>query len=180
MEASEDNVVLDLHEYYEKQTYRNRFEILGVNGKMSLTIPVQGQKGEKILTKDIRIAEHSWRKQHIKSIRSAYGRAAFFEFYFDEIETVFLKKQEFMVDFSLEIIRWLRTKGIPISHQLSNEFIDYSQKEIVLPNLDIDAPSYPQVFSDRFEFVPHLSALDLLMNLGPRSADYILLWKNGK
>ncbi|MFM7768484.1 MAG: WbqC family protein, partial [Bacteroidota bacterium] len=41
------------------------------------------------------------------------------------------------------------------------------------PDQLIQQPSYMQVFRDRFPFVSGLSALDLLMNLGPASVSYL-------
>lgn len=179
-QAIEPDVVIDIHEHYEKQTLRNRFEILGVNGRLSLTIPIAGQKGEKVAMKDIRIADNTWRKTHLTSIRSAYGRAAFFEFYFDEIASLFMGKQQFLADFNLEAIEFIRKNKISVSEKISEATLPFTEKEKVELNTENLAPPYPQVFSDRFGYVPALSVIDLLMNLGPRAADHILLWKNGK
>ncbi len=179
-EASVDDVIFDIHEYYEKQTFRNRFEILGVNGRQSLSIPVLGQKGEKVMTKDIRIAEHGWRKKHLTSIRSSYGSAPFFEFYFDELKDIFLKRQEFLIDFNMEALNWLRSKKISVTNNFSTEFLPFDQREKTVPTILDEPPRYLQVFSDRFNFQSGLSSIDVLMNLGPRAADHILLWKNGK
>lgn len=179
-EAASADVVLDLHEYYEKQTLRNRFEILGVNGKMTLSIPVEGQKGVKTLSKDVKIANHDWRKLHLTSIRSAYGRAPFYEHYFDELADIFLEKQAYLADFNLQVLDWLKAKKLSITTAQSTAFIPYSEKQIPQPCAMEEPPAYLQVFSDRFPFSSGLSVIDLLMNLGPRSADHILLWKNGK
>ena len=37
----------------------------------------------------------------------------------------------------------------------------------------LDFPPYQQVFSERTGFMPNLSCLDLLMNLGPDTQKYI-------
>jgi hypothetical protein len=178
--AMDESVVLDVHEHYEKQTPRNRFIILGVNGPQTLTIPVEGQKGQKIMTRDIRIANHDWRKMHLTTIRSAYGRSAYFEFYFDELESIFLKRQDFLAEFNNEVLDWLRSKKLQITREQSTEYISYSQKEFAVIPVLPSPPSYLQVFSDRFPFASGMSSIDLLMNLGPRTAEHILLWKNGK
>ncbi len=38
---SGDEVILEANENYNKQSYRNRTYILGANGKIALTVPVQ-------------------------------------------------------------------------------------------------------------------------------------------
>ncbi|MEY3398060.1 MAG: hypothetical protein RL220_654, partial [Bacteroidota bacterium] len=63
-------------DHYCKQTIRNRYTILGVNGSLMLTVPVEGQKGQKIPLRDIRLFGNSWQSNHWHSVRSAYGKSA--------------------------------------------------------------------------------------------------------
>ena len=64
-------IILELHEFFVKQSYRNRCEILSANGKQILSIPLQERKN-KSLTKDIRIdSKTNWQAQHWRSIESA-------------------------------------------------------------------------------------------------------------
>jgi hypothetical protein len=182
-------VHVDVHEHYVKQTYRNRFDILGVNGRLSLTLPVEGQKGQKVMMKDIALAPGNWNKLHMTSIKSAYGRAAFFEYYIDEVEAIFNEPPATLVEFNLATVNFV-TRHIPLpALQFSNEHTPYVQLSEEQKKLSQSLepsyhrapyPSYPQVFSDRFAFQSNLSALDLLMNMGPRSVDYLLLAKNGE
>jgi hypothetical protein len=176
-----------IHENYIKQTYRNRYDILSANGPVSLTIPVEGQKGQKVMTKDIRIADHRWVKNHLAAIRSAYARSAYYEFFADEILPVFESRYSFLVDFNLASIAWMARYIPQFQFEISSEMKDFlalSEMEqnqlLVFEPAQIwpQTPSYPQVFSDRFAFQSNLSTLDLLMNLGPRAADYILFTKN--
>ncbi len=187
--ALEESYVLNIHEHYIKQTYRNRFDLLGVNGRMSLTIPVQSQKGQKVMMKDILLEEGNWRKLHLRSIKSAYGRAAFFEYYMAEIELIFHSNQSSLVEFSIASLEFVQKHIQPLEFELSAEYIPFAQlsdeqKEITHffepSKLWPELRSYPQVFSDRFEFQSNLSVLDLLMNLGPRAVDYLLLIKSGE
>ncbi|MFM9985732.1 MAG: WbqC family protein [Flavobacteriales bacterium] len=187
MALEQDPATIYVHEHYIKQTFRNRYQVLSSNGVVALTIPVEGQKGQKTMTKDIRIADHTWVKNHLAAIRSAYARSACYEFFEDEIVPVFEKKHAFMVDFSLASIAWMGRYIPQLKVETSSKAIDFlsiseeDQKRLLAfePSQSWPLiPAYPQVFGDRFAFQSNLSTLDLLMNLGPRAADYILFTKN--
>ncbi len=187
-------VVIDLNENYPKQTFRNRFEIIGVNGRQVLTIPVEGQKGMKIPVKEIKIAEGTWRKTYLHAIRSAYGRSAFFEYYIDVITQIFCGSQQYLHTFNAEILEW----SLAAMKIAPTSFNPRFNTDLVFPfekiqsgeqrdlRLDFEPsaiwpplPPYPQVFGDRHGFQGNLSILDLLMNKGPGAVDYLLLIKNG-
>jgi len=176
---------VDVGEHYQKQTYRNRYSVLGVNGPITLTIPVESQDGAKISTKDIRIAEHgSWRRIHLGTLRSAYGKSSFFPFVSDAIEALYKDiSVRYVVDFNQRSVEILSGLLGPLTYSVSTEFIraeDISRDcrglfdpATPLPGL----PSYPQVFSDRFAYVSGLSVLDAAMNLGPLATERVLLLK---
>jgi hypothetical protein len=169
--------IINPNEIYLKQTYRNRYDILGVNGRLSLTVPVEGQKGMKTAFKDIRVAGTLWRKQHISTLRSSYGRAAYFEHYFDGIETCLAKPHAFLLDLNLTALEWLNSCGLQLHVNVLDEPWDYHEGDNtylwepgrVWPALS----SYPQVFSDRHPFMSGLSAIDIIMNKGPRTSEYL-------
>jgi hypothetical protein len=173
---------INLNELYLKQTYRNRYDILGVNGRLSLTVPVEGQKGMKTVIKDIRISQGAWRKQHLSTLRSSYGRAAYFEHYFDKLEACILKPEVFLTDLNLNALEWLKTCGLHVQYTLVDEPWKYQEGDCTYlwePSRQWPAlPSYPQVFSDRHPFLSGLSVIDLLMNKGPRANEYIALAAN--
>ena len=64
-------IIIDGFENFNKQSFRNRCEIAGANGRLNLIVPIK-RKGKSVV-KDIRIDnEQGWRKLHWKSIESAY------------------------------------------------------------------------------------------------------------
>ena len=72
------HLILEVHENYEKQSYRNRCYILSANKVLPLSVPVHRGKGKKP-TKDIRIDySQKWVNNHWRAIKSAYGKAPFF------------------------------------------------------------------------------------------------------
>jgi hypothetical protein len=176
---SADEVVLDAHENYIKQSWRNRYDILSANGSMALTIPVVGQNGQKVAVRDIRIAPGAWKKQHWQSIKSAYGSAPYFIHYADEIEEFFATDFKWLRDFNLTSLKlvhqWLEIEQ-PLP--MSEEYVDNAtardvRKEFKPTQTNFITPPYPQVFEAKMEFVSNLSVIDLIMNEGPMAMAYL-------
>ena len=101
--AKYNQIVFEIHDNYQKQTYRNRYYIYGPNGKQLMSVPiVHSRLGEKIKTKDIKIDYSvSWQKLHIKSLDSAYSSSPFYEFYKDDIVSVIKKNNKFLLDLNI-------------------------------------------------------------------------------
>ena len=168
---------INLNEIYLKQTYRNRYDVLGVNGRLSLTVPVSGQKGVKTPFKDIRISDQRWRKQHLAALRSAYGKAAYFEHYFDGLSDVLLKTTDYLLDQNIAAFDWIVRCKVDAQLTLIDEPWSYNEGDWTYrwePNYRWpDTPPYLQVFSDRHPFESNLSMIDVLMNKGPLAAEHI-------
>ena len=99
-----DECLIERHESFIKQTYRNRMIIPTTNGPLSLTIPTNHDIS--LSMKDIRISDHAnWRHVHWNALLSAYGESPFFEYYQDDIRPFFEKKYEFLFDFNMETTR---------------------------------------------------------------------------
>ena len=168
---------INLNEIYLKQTYRNRYDVLGVNGRLSLTAPVSGQKGMKTPFKDIRISDQRWRRQHLATLRSAYGKAAYFEHYFDSLSDVLLKPTDFLLDQNIAAFEWIVRCKVSAQLTMVDEPWSYREGDWTYRWEPIyrwrDAPPYLQVFSDRHLFESNLSIIDVLMNKGPLADEYI-------
>jgi len=93
-------------EFFQKQTYRNRFDILTGNGVQTLTIPVESTGGERKLLRDIRISSEYNGKKTLQAIRSAYGNSAMYDFVEHELEILFLKEEKFLIDFNMKAHEW--------------------------------------------------------------------------
>ena len=95
--------LIERHESFIKQTYRNRMVIATANGAQTLSIPVTHD--DSMLITDIRISDHAnWRHVHWNALASAYGESAFFEYYQDDIRPFFEQKWEFLYDFNEAIM----------------------------------------------------------------------------
>lgn len=179
-----EEILIEHHEYYRKQTLRNRCFILSPNGVQCLTIPVQHNSGKKILIKDVKISyDEHWQRQHWRSLEAAYNRSAFFEFYKDELEIILLKENKFLVDLNEKLLLWMMQKlryQLSINHTTSfieeNSFQYFSDKKNkFLINSTKELKPYPQVFASKFGFVQNLSAIDLIFNSGNAGKDFIVL-----
>jgi hypothetical protein len=172
------NIIIDIHETYPRQTYRNRCEILTANGKLSLSIPIV--KPGKSLTKNVKIDNtYAWQKQHYRAILSAYKNSPFFDFFIDEFYFVFDKHYNYLIDLNSDILikclnileinsNWSYSDDFIRSHENNfREKINPKNKEII--DLDFMPKNYMQVFGDRFDFFPNLSILDLIFNEGKNS-----------
>ena len=175
--------IIEIHDHYTRQTYRNRCNIYGSNGILSLSIPVLKGPGHKSLVRDIRMDDtKKWKKLHWKGIESAYMHSPFFEFYMDEIQYFFIKDYKFLLDLNTDILRTILPQlEIDAEFTYTDEFVsnagdhtvDY--RELIHPKVGLSADPYftprpyPQVFSPKLGFLPNLSILDLLFNEGPNS-----------
>ena len=179
--VNSNSVEIEQHEYFIKQTYRNRCAICGANGALTLSIPLHERKN-KTLTKDIRISNQTnWQNIHWRSIESAYNSSPFFEFYKDDLIPFYENKFDFLIDFNFSLQQKIdELVGLKINYSHSNYYqttIDntvdlrnsFSPKEISIVNF----PTYFQVFEIKNGFIPDLSIIDLLFNEGPQTLSYL-------
>ncbi len=175
------SVELQVKGYYQKQTYRNRTSIYGANGTLSLVIPIKKNKTkERLQDQKAEISfEEPWQQNHWKSFVTAYRSSPFFEFYEDELKAIFFNKTKLLVEFNIALLKmlfdWL---DIEKSINISSETPEYNRRANDLisakKECSIGLPNYPQVFNSKLGFIPNLSVLDLIFNLGPESIDYLL------
>ena len=178
-------VIIEKKESYKKQTYRNRCEIYGSNGKINLIIPIIKINGHNTKTEDIRILhKYNWQKNHWRAIESAYNSSPFFLYYKDDLIKFFTEKYESLIDFNYDLLMVLfEILGINIKVKFTKEFIKYydenyiDKRNIISPkynnNNSENFPAYTQVFDTKHGFIPNLSIIDLIFNEGPNAVDYL-------
>jgi len=99
-----DLCLIEQHDHFVKQTYRNRCVIATANGQQTLSIPVEKFDNKKCEMCDVCISDHdNWRHQHWNALLSAYGESPFFEYYQDDIRPFFERKWKYLFDFNTEI-----------------------------------------------------------------------------
>ena len=101
--------IIEQHDNFVKQTYRNRCVIASANGPQTLTVPIERYDGMKCAMRDIRISDHgNWRHLHWQALVSAYGETPFFEYYADDIRPFFEEHRwTYLLDFNLDITHTL-------------------------------------------------------------------------
>ncbi|MGI6242196.1 MAG: WbqC family protein [Prevotella sp.] len=185
-------VLLEQHDNFIKQTYRNRCVIATTNGLQTLSVPIEKYDGLKCKMKDVRISNHgNWRHIHWNALQSAYGESPFFEFLADDIRPFFEKKWDYLFDFNLEIVGTMcelldiQPVLLPTtdygnvsawSDELTDgvaDFRDAIRPKHPLPDADFHPLRYYQVYEQKHGFQANLSILDLLFNLGNEAVLYL-------
>lgn len=171
------DVYIETQENYLKQTYRNRCTIAGANGPLFLSVPIVKPDTPKCLTRDIRISDHgNWRHLHWHAILSAYNMSPFFEYYEEDFAPLYEKKYDFLLDFN-EALRQIICRLLDIQPRIrytetyrpavANDFRESIRPRQPLPDPSFSPRPYYQVFKEKYGFLPNLSIVDLLFNMGP-------------
>lgn len=172
---------------WEKQTLRSRCFIAGPDGPQRLSIPIQHRaplpspssaesspfKGELervserevSLTRDLLLSDHgNWRHQHWHALVSAYDQSPFFAYYADDFRPHFLPGAHTTLwDFNLALHQVVAS-CLDLAHLPSPSSAESSPFKG-----ELERVSYYQVFSARTGFLPDLSIVDLIFNMGPEA-----------
>jgi len=171
-----EEVIIEKEENYIKQSYRNRCYILSAHGPQMLSVPVYLGSVHKTLIKDIRIDySKRWQQVHLRAMTASYNSSPFFEFYFESIEKIISANHEYLIDLNMEltekIMQILKIRK-PILYSsvfepIENNTYDFRYKITPKKESPFIQKPYIQVFDTGNGFVPNLSILDIIFNLGP-------------
>lgn len=177
-----DEVLVEREENYLKQTYRNRCYILSAHGPQLLSVPVYLGSLHKTPVKDIRIDySKRWQQVHLRAMTASYNSSPYFKFYFENIEKKISKNHEFLLDLNMEltnlVLEILKMKK-KISYTTNFEPVGKMENDFrfkIAPKEDshFAVKEYFQVFNKGEGFVPGLSIIDLVFNMGPDAVDYL-------
>lgn len=177
-----DDIVFEIEDNFQKQSYRNRCYIYNSSGKQLLTIPVKHQsKSVKQKTKDTLVEnDFPWQDQHFKSLQVAYRTSPFFDFLEEDIAPIFRKKYKYLLDVNIDTYLFI-TDSLQLNDSFSKTdkyLTELSEKDFRnfanrkhRPLKMVD--NYTQMFDDKHGFIPNLSILDLLFMEGPNAISYL-------
>ena len=179
--ANAKELVFEIEDNFQKQTYRNRCYIYTADGKHLLNVPIQHTKGIKQKTKDVKIDyKDDWHKLHLKTLQTAYSSSPFFEFYIDDLKPVFEKKITFLIDLNLkchelimDALQLKITYSKTSEYQKDVQFLDARKLAIAKTKEEFVLDRYIQVFEQNKGFLSNLSILDLLFMEGPNALNYL-------
>lgn len=183
--AQQKTSVIDVNEHYQKQTLRNRCQILTASGMQNLTVPVRLET-KPTPTQLVPIDNRAnWQRLHKRALETSYSRAPYFEFFIDVAAPWFAtpfaslgQVQRCAQSILSELLPQLaathnlaKPKGE--AYQFSTRIEFKPGAKGLWPHTHTTIPTYTQIFADRMPFIPHLSVIDVFMHLGPSTVDYI-------
>ena len=177
-----NNILFEVSDNYQKQTFRNRTYIYGANGKLGLFIPVIHTHKNRELFKDVKISyDSNWMDLHLKSLQSAYRSSPYFEYFEDDFIKLYSEKEKFLADFNIKCIRLISSLlDLDLVYKISGEYVEKTNDIIDLRDLSnarkekkIDTPKYIQVFESKHGYINNLSIIDLIFSEGPSSVSLI-------
>ena len=183
-----DCIELEAKEFYQKRSYRNRSLISSPNGALNLSVPLLKGKNNALPMDEVSIAYHdNWEKKICRAIQSSYGKTAFFQHYFDELEDIFKSQPSTLLDLNTRILKWLLegyqidcdlkyTKSYQEAELLDPQITDFRnliQANKQSEDLNFHELPYPQVFEGKIGFLKQVSAIELLFTQGPQGIFHI-------
>ena len=185
-DASGENIVVDIHENFVKQTMRNRMLLSSTQGEMMITLPVHRRTASSRLLSDILFTDEVSSTILMRHLRTSYGAAPYFEHYEDSLTKFFdtyAKPGLPLIDFNLGSLRWLEDEFGLKRISSSSNYIQHSELKSQIKDLRSKNSfsnkywtydRYPQVFEDRNDFVSGCSVLDGVFHGGPEVESW---WK---
>jgi len=176
-------VVLEINDHFIKQTFRNRCYVLGPQSIELLTVPVNYRN--HMPTKDVTIDYHqSWLKDHKRAIKSYYGNAPFFDYFWDLFSDIWDKKPKYLFELNHDFMTiCLKIMQFDITLTYTSEYlgVEYYQfsdlRNSIIPKKDFSKREiyqsfqYKQLFGNNF--APNLSIIDLILCEGGRSTEIL-------
>lgn len=179
--AKHEEVLIEAKETFPKQTYRNRTVIMTAGGVRTLTVPVIRTNHSR--TEEVHIDhKERWNIVHLRTLTAAYSASPYFLYYKDELEMLLTAHYDRLIELNQALLVWctkklkincnisLTSDWLPLTEAPTDYRNAFSPKH---PDTTFEYEPYYQVFNDRLPFMPNLSIIDLLMNIGPEARYYL-------
>lgn len=150
---------------FTKKMRLNRCVIDSPNGSLQLSIPLQKCDNRPVSIRQIQMSEHGdWRHKHWHALQSTYYNSPYFEYYQDDFRHVYSNPSTHLHEFNSQLI------------DVIVHLLNLDDPHVKALTRDINADKHPfalspyhQVFAHKHGFLPDLSIVDLLFNMGPES-----------
>lgn len=162
---------------FDKRTKAvHRYRIADVRGPLELTVPIVKPSGaatpQGVRWQEVGVSAHGrWWEVHTVALESAYGRTPFFEHYWPRLAPLFREPEP-----GLTVGDFIMQANAAVCSILN---IETNVRANPAPGFTAPLPAdtafaeYWQVRADSLGFIPGLSILDLIFNLGPEAQLYL-------
>ncbi len=177
-------LLIETHENFQKQTYRNRCYINTSQGPIPLIVPLSNAGSRSVITEVTIDYSQRWMNNHWRAIQSGYGKSPFYEYYADDLHAVLFTRFDRLFELNSALLtlclRWLKLK---VAVRGTSTF-EKSPPQPVYDLRSTISPKNPEGLSQIFEpaiyrqvfgnkFVPNLSLIDLIFCEGPGAWDIV-------
>jgi len=179
------HLILEHEEHYQKRTWRNKTAIQSTALPLSLTVPLRKGKNQQIPITEVTIAyDTPWQKNHLHSLKTAYGRTAFFEELLPGLEQLYSVPYDTLWKLNLDFIQFITTflQGA-WTYEFTTDFLQQYDDTVIdlrqgvgcgiSRGQSISIPEYPQVQRIHKTHQSNLCILDALCHLGPETTGFL-------
>ena len=179
-----NQIMIETHEHFVRASLRNRCYITGPNGRLALTVPLDGGRNQKNKICDIKITSNEpWQILHWKTLQACYNRSPYFEFFKDDLYPLFHRKYIFLLDLNLDTVQTMN-KLLALKKQYlltDNYFKNYDTYVLDFRNtFNAEQAAtegeihYIQTFEKQHGFIGELSMLDCLLCCGKQALELLM------
>ena len=177
-----DHALIECHENFPKQSYRNRCDIVMTDGILSLSCPVVRHSGSKTPTGEVKLSDdESWKRDHWRSITSGYNPSPYLEHYGEEIKELIFNKEENLVRYNMTIMQriceWL---DLDINLTSTEDFRPIEEHDYrtflakKMYSMNTKQHHTFKVFPGEDRFKSSVSILDAILCVGPMARNLLI------
>lgn len=183
-------IIVEQHEHFQKRTWRNKTAILSTDKPLHLTVPLKKGKHMQMAITDVEISyDGQWHRIHFNSIRTAYGKTAYYHEIESDLKNMFMSLPAGLWDFNLSFLKFITslmkgswlisyTQEYVSRHAATTIDLRYGIPAGISANPKIKVPVYNQVQRLNNSHLSNLSILDVLCHLGPDTVHYLSQYAN--
>ena len=182
LDARQPEARLDVHEHYQKRTFRNRIHLMTANGLQRVTVPVERRGGEP-RPQDRTMRRDGEGIRMWRAVRTAYGAAPFFEELAPELEPLFMMESISLGEWNRVALRWsAEWLGVTVPKDAvlpPDPALGHDEDMVRRSAVWVDSPGmasgWPHIWRDRGVDIPYerLSCLDVILHCGTEAGRWI-------